>query len=205
MLAPEIEAMPRDELVARQSEQLARQVRYVYANSRFFRERMDAVGVHPFDVQGVDDLPALPTFIKDDLRDDRARTGDPFSGTLCIPASQLAFVTRSTGTSGIPSLFGLTAQEHDRAGEIFARSMFAVGFARGRRGRLSAGAEPRCHDRLEPRCRAPGSGEGVPRQQRRRHRRADLHARSRARHHRPLRVRRGSRRRGDRAPRRHAT
>lgn len=131
MLAPELEAMPRDELVARQGERLVHQVRYVYANSRFFRERLDAAGAHPADVRGVADLEHLPTFEKDDLRHDRARTGDPFSGTLCVPVSELAFVTRSTGTSGVPSLFGLCPDEHDRAGELFARSMFAVGLRPG--------------------------------------------------------------------------
>ena len=66
---PEIETMPVEELQKLQSERLAKQVRYVYDNVEFYRNKMDAAGVKPEDVKGTDDLYKLPFISKDDLRD----------------------------------------------------------------------------------------------------------------------------------------
>ena len=57
---PEIETMPVDEIQALQSERLAEQVKFVYDNVRFYRDRMDEAGVKPEDVKGIEDLHNLP-------------------------------------------------------------------------------------------------------------------------------------------------
>ena len=44
---PEIETMPLDKLQALQSERLAEQVKHVYDNVKFYRERMDEAGLKP--------------------------------------------------------------------------------------------------------------------------------------------------------------
>lgn len=128
---PEIETLSRAEIHALQSEKLRRQIRYVYDNARFFRERWQAAGIRPQDIKSVDDLTKLPTFSKEDLRAERDRTDDPFAGTRCVPASQLVFVTHSSGTSGKPNLYGLTHDEYEEAGKIFARSSYMVGIRPG--------------------------------------------------------------------------
>ena len=134
MWEPEIETLSRDEIHALQSQRLERQVHYVYANARFFRELWDAAGVHPRDIRSVDDLWKLPAFDKDALRADRDRTGDPFAGTLCVPASQLTFVTHSTGTSGKPNLFGVTKDELEELGHLFSRALYTIGVRPGYQG-----------------------------------------------------------------------
>ena len=131
MWDPEIETLSRDEIHALQSEKLRRQVHYVYANARFFRELWDAAGIHPRDIKSVDDLWKLPTFDKEALRADRDRTGDPFAGTRCVPASQLTLVTHSSGTSGKPNFFGMTPDELTEVGRMFARSVYAIGMRPG--------------------------------------------------------------------------
>ncbi|MBE3558088.1 MAG: phenylacetate--CoA ligase family protein [Ktedonobacteraceae bacterium] len=131
MWHPEIEMLSRSEIHALQSEKLRRQVRYVYDNASFFRERWRAAGIRPQDIKSVDDLVKLPPFSKDDLRAERDRTGDPFAGTRCVPATQLLFVTHSSGTSGKPNLYGMTRDEYEEAGQIFARSSYAAGIRPG--------------------------------------------------------------------------
>ncbi len=66
---PEIETMPREELDKLQSERLVKQVRHVYDNVKMYHDRMDAMGVKPEDIHGIEDLHLLPFITKDDLKD----------------------------------------------------------------------------------------------------------------------------------------
>lgn len=125
------ETRPRSELLDLQSERLSRQVHYVFRNSSFFRDLYDSAGVSPRDIDSIDDIGKLPTFSKEDLRSYRDKTKDPFGGTLCVPLDQLAFVTHSSGTSGRPNLYGLTPDEHEQVGSIFARSSYTAGIRPG--------------------------------------------------------------------------
>lgn len=131
MLDPDIETLPRSEMLALQGEKLARQVKYVDRNSPFFHERWEAAGASPRDIRSVEDLTKLPTFSKEELRVYRNKTGDPFAGTCCVPAEQLTLVTHSSGTSGKPNMYGLTLAEYEEVGHIFARSSYTVGLRPG--------------------------------------------------------------------------
>ena len=66
---PEIETMPVEQIKALQSKRLIEQVRHVYQNVAFYRDRMDAAGVRPEDIHGIEDLHKLPFITKNDLRD----------------------------------------------------------------------------------------------------------------------------------------
>ena len=48
---PEIETMPVDEIKKLQSERLVEQVKYVYDNVEFYRNKMDEMGVKPEDIK----------------------------------------------------------------------------------------------------------------------------------------------------------
>jgi phenylacetate-CoA ligase len=137
MRDPEIETMPRDALERLQGERLRRQVEHVDAHSDFFRSLFAANRVRPSDVNGLDDLFRLPRFAKEDLRNWRESTGDPFAGTLCVPAERLTFVTHSSGTSGRPNFFGLTLDEYEEVWKIYARTFQTVGIRPGDHAVLS--------------------------------------------------------------------
>jgi phenylacetate-CoA ligase len=130
---PEVETLPRAELAELQSQRLRRQVKRVYEGSGLFRQLYDKAGIQPGAVRTVDDLRLLPVMDKNDLRRFRAETGDPFCGTLCVPVDHLRRVNKSTGTSGLPNVFGLTAGDHDRAADNFARMLWRVGMRPGDR------------------------------------------------------------------------
>ena len=66
---PEIETMPVEQLKALQSERLVKQIKHVYDNVEFYRNRMDEAGIKPEDIHGIEDLHKLPFITKDDLRD----------------------------------------------------------------------------------------------------------------------------------------
>lgn len=102
---PDIETMPRDRLRAMQEKRVLELVPAAYENSPFYRELWSAAGVDPARVRSLDDFFAMiPTFTKDDLRAYRARTGDPFSGLLQVPASRLTSIMSTSGTTGTPEL-----------------------------------------------------------------------------------------------------
>ncbi len=130
---PGIETLPRAQLLEVQGQRLARQVRRVYEGSPFFRGLYDKAGVRPSAIRSLDDLHRLPVMDKDDLRAFRAETGDPFSGTLCVGIDQLRRVNKSTGTSGLPNVFGLTEADHAQAADNFARMLWRVGLRPGDR------------------------------------------------------------------------
>jgi len=128
---PKIETMPRDQLRELQGERLRKQTRYVYERSAFFRELYQKAGIQPEDIKGIDDLKRLPIIAKDDLRAFRAETGDIFSGCLCTPLENLVKTHRSTGTSGLSNIFGLTQGDFDLAVDTFARGMYQLGMREG--------------------------------------------------------------------------
>ena len=66
---PAIECMDREQLRKLQGERLVETVKREYANVPVYRARMDAAGVKPEDIRGLDDLKYLPFMEKTDLRD----------------------------------------------------------------------------------------------------------------------------------------
>lgn len=70
----EIETMPLEDMKALQSERLVAQVKHVYENVPYYREKMDAAHVKPEDIHGVEDLHKLPFLSKADLRISTIRT-----------------------------------------------------------------------------------------------------------------------------------
>ena len=62
----DIECMDRESLKKLQSERLGWQVKSMYENVELFRKRMDALGLKPEDIHGVEDLSKLPFSYKPD-------------------------------------------------------------------------------------------------------------------------------------------
>ncbi|MDO5783842.1 MAG: phenylacetate--CoA ligase [Eubacteriales bacterium] len=118
---PEIETMPVDQLKALQSERLVKQVKYVYDNVAFYRDRMDAAGVKPEDIHGVEDLHKLPFITKDDLRDQY-----PY-GLLARPLSECVRIQSTSGTTGRRVVAFYTQNDIDLWEECCARAIVAAG------------------------------------------------------------------------------
>ena len=50
---PEIETMPREQILALQNDRLVKQVRHVWENVPYYRKKMDEKGVTPEDIQSI--------------------------------------------------------------------------------------------------------------------------------------------------------
>ena len=78
------ECMSRDQMTQLQSARLKKVVSNVYHNVKFYRQKMQEMGLEPGDIKGIEDLNKLPFTTKADLRDNY-----PF-GLAAVPMSQMA-------------------------------------------------------------------------------------------------------------------
>jgi phenylacetate-CoA ligase len=90
-----------------------------------YRERFDAAGVHPDDLQQLSDLAKFPFTYKNDLRDNY-----PF-GLFAVPRSEIIRLHASSGTTGKPTVVGYTANDISNWADLVARSLRASGLRRG--------------------------------------------------------------------------
>ena len=122
-----IETASRDEIAALQLSRLQKTLAHAYANVPHYRESFDAAGVRPDDCKALSDLAKFPFLAKDDLR-----RHYPF-GLFAVPREQVVRVHASSGTTGLPTVVGYTANDIDVWAEVVARSIRAAG---GRPGDL---------------------------------------------------------------------
>ena len=118
---PEIETMPVEQIQALQSERLRAQVKFVYENVKFYREKMEEVQVHPDDIKGIEDLHKLPFINKDDLRDQY-----PY-GLLGVPLSDCVRIQSTSGTTGRRVVAFYTQEDIDVWEDCCARAIVAAG------------------------------------------------------------------------------
>ena len=118
---PEIETMPREEIEKLQGERLIPQVKHVYDNVDWYREKMDAAGVKPEDIKGLDDLKKLPFVEKDELRDHY-----PYS-FLAVPMSDVVRIQSTSGTTGRRVIAYYTMDDVLVWDECCARAIVAAG------------------------------------------------------------------------------
>ena len=117
----EIETMPVEQLQLLQSERLVEQVKHVYKNVEFYRNKMDEAGVKPEDIHGIEDLHKLPFITKDDLRDQY-----PY-GLMGVPLSDCVRIQSTSGNTGRRVVAFYTTEDLDIWEEGCARAIVAAG------------------------------------------------------------------------------
>ncbi|MFH2060307.1 MAG: phenylacetate--CoA ligase [Pseudomonadota bacterium] len=121
----EIETLPRVGLESIQLKRLQRIVARVYKRVKPYRDKMDAAGVKPDDINSLKDLQKLPFTVKDDLRDSY-----PF-GLFTVPMDEVVRVHASSGTTGKPTVVGYTQKDIELWASIMARALTCAGTHRG--------------------------------------------------------------------------
>ena len=118
---PEIETMPVEEIKKLQSERLVKQVKHIYDNVPFYKNKMDEAGIKPEDIHGVEDLHKLPFTEKDDLRDQY-----PY-GLLAMPLKDCVRIQSTSGTTGRRVVAFYTQHDLDLWEDCCARAIVAAG------------------------------------------------------------------------------
>jgi len=112
-------------LRALQSERLRECVKRVYEKVPHYRQKLDAAGVKPADIQGLDDIGRLPFTSKDDLRETY-----PF-GMFAVPMEEIVRIHASSGTTGKSTVVGYTRADVAMWAEVMARTLGAGGTQSG--------------------------------------------------------------------------
>ncbi len=118
---PEIETMPREEMIKLQNERLVKQVQHVWDNVPYYRKKMEEKGVTPADIQSIDDLHKLPFLTKADLRD-----AYPY-GLRGKPLSECVRIHSTSGTTGKRVVAFYTQHDVDLWEDCCARAIVAAG------------------------------------------------------------------------------
>ncbi len=117
----EFETMPLEEIRKLQSEKLVEQVKHVYNNVEYYRNLMDAKGVKPEDIKGIEDLHKLPFLSKADLREAYPK------GLLAVPQDEVVRIQSTSGTTGKRVIAYYTQDDIDIWEDCCARAIVAVG------------------------------------------------------------------------------
>jgi len=116
-----IENASIDELRSLQLQRLKNTLAHAYQNSAAYRQKFDQHGVHPDDLQCLEDLAKFPFTVKSDLRDNY-----PF-GFFAREMQDIVRVHASSGTTGQPTVVGYTQNDIDTWANVVARSIYAAG------------------------------------------------------------------------------
>jgi phenylacetate-CoA ligase len=106
-LFPDIERQTPEKIIRMQEEKLEALIQYVAANSSFYKSHFSAHGIKPDSIKTLRDLLSIPPVTKDDLQ---RRNWD----FLCVPKSQIAEFTSTSGTLGKPVTIALTESDLQR-------------------------------------------------------------------------------------------
>ena len=117
----EMEFMAPGELRALQSGRLQDLVSLVYEKVPHYRKKLDAAGVRPDDIRGLEDITRLPFTTKEDLRETY-----PF-GMFAVPMDDVVRIHASSGTTGKQTVVGYTRKDVGTWAEVMARTLAAGG------------------------------------------------------------------------------
>ena len=120
-----LETASRDELVTEQLKRLRWSLAHAYQNVPFYKQSFDRHGVHPDQLESLEDLARFPFTVKDDLR-----RNYPF-GMFAVPMDDVVRIHASSGTTGKPTVVGYTRNDIDMWAAVMARSIRAAGGTRG--------------------------------------------------------------------------
>ncbi len=128
-LDPAVECAESAERRRAQEAALRAQAAHAYAHSPFYRRKLDAAGVRPEALRGVDDLPRLPFTTKDELKANQQER-PPWGDFLAVPLEECLRVHQTSATTGRPVLMLDTAEDWEALVGLYARALFAYGVRR---------------------------------------------------------------------------
>jgi len=111
----------------------ARQLRYVFGQSDFYRNKFTDAGFKSVESLGaLDDIARLPFTEKDELRRTQS-DNPPYGAHLACDPARLVRIYSTSGTTGVPCYLGLTQNDLDMYATNVARGYTAAGFRPGQR------------------------------------------------------------------------
>jgi phenylacetate-CoA ligase len=115
---------------------LQRQIRYVYDNSRYYRDKFKSIGAAPDDIKSLDDFYALPVMMgKDEQRASQEESlkveGHPYGTYATAPINKIVGAYTTSGTTGMPTFYLFTMRDFEVHNELTARIFWRAGLRPG--------------------------------------------------------------------------
>ncbi|MGH3217179.1 MAG: phenylacetate--CoA ligase family protein [Streptosporangiaceae bacterium] len=123
------EQRPHDERRADREAGLPERIRKAF-RAPFYQAVWSRHQVSPDDYGEPGDLAKFPIVRKDDVREFRSDTGDPYGG-LVEPGHPVALVSQSSGTSGLPTFQASSARDAEFIAEVMASCYWGFGIRAG--------------------------------------------------------------------------
>ncbi|MGD9110031.1 MAG: phenylacetate--CoA ligase [Phycisphaerales bacterium] len=117
----EVECMPKAKLAELQGGYLKELVPYVYNNCEVYKKKLDAAGVKPDSIKGIEDIKRLPFTTKEDMRDNY-----PY-GLFSAKQEDVREIHVSSGTTGNPTLVGYTREDIALWSDVMGRTLCCAG------------------------------------------------------------------------------
>ncbi|WP_049923679.1 phenylacetate--CoA ligase family protein [Halopiger djelfimassiliensis] len=129
MWNPSLETMPRERLERRQRRKFREQAQYVYENVPLFRDKLDRAGIDPEGIETFDDIRAVPTTTKGELRRAQAtEDGDtPYGDLLAVDPAEVREYHRTSGTTGTPLRQAESGRDWEWWSDCWATVLWAQG------------------------------------------------------------------------------
>jgi phenylacetate-CoA ligase len=121
------ETAPRAERERYILEALQNQLKYAYENVPFYRAFYDAKGFHPSEVKSLEDFTRRVPIVRKSMLLDDQMVNKPFGSYLGVPLDQLARIHGSSGTTGKPTLYGISHKDWTYTAEVMAQAFYMLG------------------------------------------------------------------------------
>jgi len=108
-------------------------IKRVYANSRFYRDKLDAAGIKPEDIQSLDDFSHIPFTVKQELRE------YPIEYLRAAAEEEIVRIHASSGTTGKPTIIPYTKNDVHAFAEMMSRCLRFAGVKNRDRVQITPG------------------------------------------------------------------
>ncbi|MGH2378121.1 MAG: phenylacetate--CoA ligase family protein [Candidatus Limnocylindria bacterium] len=123
---PQRETMPPAERDAAIAVRIREVMRWCWDRAPFYRRKWEDAGIHPDGIRTLEDFERVPVVTKEELRLTQA-AHPPFGDYLCVALGEVAHLHGTSGTTGRPTAFGISADDWRVIANEHARVMWAMG------------------------------------------------------------------------------
>ena len=123
-----METLPWRQVQAWQTRKIAEMLASLPQRSKMYRQLLDGCSL-PTRISSFEDLQALPFTMKEQLREAQTQASDdqPFGSNQSVPTRDIVQVLSSSGTTGQPLSYALTAADVEMFTDAIANAWFTAG------------------------------------------------------------------------------
>lgn len=120
------ETLPAAEREAAILARIRELMRYAYERAPFYRRKWDEAGIDPEAVRSLEDFERVPVVTKHELRETQ-EAHPSFGDYLCVREDEVRHIHGTSGTTGRPTAFGISAADWRAIANAHARVLWSMG------------------------------------------------------------------------------